>query len=100
MRDVQYLEIIWKNGRAREASNVGPDLADGRHAAGLLADRILAEVNKSEAMVEGTIRAVDSRVSYKSAHDSRGKVVRAEPTAAIAVAPATHRIGWKHWLGH
>ncbi len=47
------------------------------------ADRIIAEINNGGAMVEGTIRAVDARVSYKSVHASRGKVVRAEPIAAL-----------------
>ncbi len=47
------------------------------------ADRILAEVNNGGQMVEEVIRNVDSAVSFKSVHASRGKVVRAEPIAAL-----------------
>lgn len=47
------------------------------------ADRIVAEVNYGGAMVENTIRNVDPNVSYSSVHASRGKVVRAEPVAAL-----------------
>ena len=47
------------------------------------ADRIIAETNNGGAMVEATIRALDPRVSFKSVHASRGKVVRAGPIAAL-----------------
>ncbi|WP_441229438.1 DNA-packaging protein [Tardiphaga sp. 215_C5_N2_1] len=57
------------------------------------ADRIIAEVNNGGAMVEGTLRAVDSRVSYKSVHASRGKVVRAEPIAALYEQKKVHHVG-------
>jgi phage terminase large subunit-like protein len=57
------------------------------------ADRILAEVNNGGAMVEATIRAVDHVVSYKSVHASRGKVVRAEPIAALYEQRKVHHVG-------
>lgn len=57
------------------------------------ADRIIAEVNNGGAMVEGTIRAVDPMVSYKSVHASRGKVVRAEPIAAMYEQRKVHHVG-------
>lgn len=57
------------------------------------ADRILAEVNNGGAMVEGTIRALDSHVSFKSVHASRGKVVRAEPIAALYEQRKVHHVG-------
>jgi phage terminase large subunit-like protein len=47
------------------------------------ADRIVAERNFGAAMVEHTIRTVDSRVAYREVTASRGKVVRAEPVAAL-----------------
>lgn len=57
------------------------------------ADRIIAEVNNGGAMVEGTIRAVDPLVSYRSVHASRGKVVRAEPIAALYEQRKVHHLG-------
>lgn len=47
------------------------------------ADRIVAERNYGGAMVEHVIRTVDARVPYKEVTASRGKVVRAEPVAAL-----------------
>lgn len=57
------------------------------------ADRIIAEVNNGGAMVEGTIRAIDPRASFKSVHASRGKVVRAEPIAALYEQRKVHHVG-------
>lgn len=47
------------------------------------ADRIVAEVNNGGEMVEAVIRAQDPTVSYRAVHATRGKVVRAEPVAAL-----------------
>jgi phage terminase large subunit-like protein len=47
------------------------------------ADRIVAERNFGGAMVEHVIRTVDRSVSYKEVTASRGKVIRAEPVAAL-----------------
>jgi predicted phage terminase large subunit-like protein len=47
------------------------------------ADRIVAEVNQGGAMVETTLRAVDSSVPYRAVHARRGKIVRAEPVSAL-----------------
>jgi predicted phage terminase large subunit-like protein len=57
------------------------------------ADRIIAEINNGGAMVEATIRALDSHVSFKSVHASRGKVVRAEPIAALYEQRKVHHVG-------
>lgn len=46
-------------------------------------DMIVGEANFGGAMVEHTIRTVDKRVPYRPVHASRGKVVRAEPIAAL-----------------
>jgi predicted phage terminase large subunit-like protein len=47
------------------------------------ADRIVAEKNFGGDMVESTIRAVDPGVSFRAVSASRGKLVRAEPVAAL-----------------
>lgn len=47
------------------------------------ADRIVAERNFGGAMVEHVIRTTDPRASYREVTASRGKVVRAEPVAAL-----------------
>ena len=47
------------------------------------ADRIVAERNFGGAMVEHVIRTTDRGVSYREVTASRGKVVRAEPVAAL-----------------
>jgi phage terminase large subunit-like protein len=57
------------------------------------ADRIIAEVNNGGAMVEATIRAVDTHISFKAVHASRGKVVRAEPIAAMYEQKKVHHVG-------
>jgi phage terminase large subunit-like protein len=47
------------------------------------ADRIVAERNFGGAMVEHVIRTADPRAAYSEVTASRGKVVRAEPVAAL-----------------
>lgn len=47
------------------------------------ADRIIAERNYGGAMVEHVIKTVDRTVPYQEVVASRGKVVRAEPVAAL-----------------
>lgn len=47
------------------------------------ADRVIAETNNGGEMVELTVRTVDSGVSYRAVHASRGKRTRAEPVAAL-----------------
>jgi len=57
------------------------------------ADRIVAEVNNGGDLVEVNIRIVDKSVSYKSVHASRGKVIRAEPVAALYEQGRIHHVG-------
>ncbi len=57
------------------------------------ADRIVAEVNNGGDLVESTIRNVDRNVSYRGVHASRGKMVRAEPIAALYEKGLVHHIG-------
>lgn len=47
------------------------------------ADRVIAEVNQGGDLVETTIRMVDPSLSYKGVRATRGKMIRAEPIAAL-----------------
>jgi hypothetical protein len=47
------------------------------------ADRIIAETNHGGEMIRDLISNVDSTVSYKAVHASRGKTTRAEPISAL-----------------
>jgi phage terminase large subunit-like protein len=57
------------------------------------ADRLVAEKNFGGAMVEHVIRTVDKNVSYKEVNASRGKVVRAEPIAALYEQKRVSHVG-------
>ena len=47
------------------------------------ADRVIGEVNNGGDMIENTLRGIDTDVSYRSVHATRGKVTRAEPVVAM-----------------
>jgi phage terminase large subunit-like protein len=49
----------------------------------LKADRIVAGVNMGGELVEQLLRTFDPSLSYKSLHATRGKMMRAEPIAAL-----------------
>jgi phage terminase large subunit-like protein len=57
------------------------------------ADRIVAEVNNGGDMVEATLRMVDKNVPFTAVRASRGKVVRAEPVAALYEQGRVHHVG-------
>jgi predicted phage terminase large subunit-like protein len=57
------------------------------------ADRIVAEVNNGGEMVAHTIRTVDHDVPYRAVHASRGKIIRAEPVAALYEQGKIHHVG-------
>ena len=57
------------------------------------ADRIVAEVNNGGDMVEATLRSVASDAPFRAVHASRGKVVRAEPVAALYEQGRVHHVG-------
>jgi phage terminase large subunit-like protein len=57
------------------------------------ADRIIAERNFGGAMVEAVIRAAGASVPYKEVTASRGKVVRAEPIAALYEQGRVRHVG-------
>ena len=57
------------------------------------ADRIIAEVNNGGDLVEATLRMVDSTIPFRQVRASRGKVVRAEPVAALYEQGRIHHAG-------
>ncbi len=57
------------------------------------ADRIVAEVNNGGDLVQHVVRTVDETVSYKAVRASRGKLVRAEPVAALYEQGKVHHVG-------
>ena len=57
------------------------------------ADKIIAERNNGGDMVETTIHNIDPNVPVKTIHASRGKVVRAEPVAALYEQGRVHHVG-------
>src|SRR5579883_2183900 len=57
------------------------------------ADRVVAEVNNGGDMVEATIRMIDAGVSYRALRASRGKILRAEPVAALYERGRVHHVG-------
>src|SRR5215813_12314052 len=57
------------------------------------ADRIVAEVNNGGDMVGATLRMIDPNVAFTAVRASRGKVVRAEPVAALYQQVRVHHIG-------
>lgn len=46
-------------------------------------ERLIAEVNQGGALVESVIRQIDPLVPFRAVRASRGKVIRAEPVAAL-----------------
>ena len=59
----------------------------------LEADRIVAEVNQGGDMVEAVIRQADAHVPVTKARANRGKVLRAEPVAALYEQGKVRHVG-------
>lgn len=57
------------------------------------ADRIIAETNNGGDLVERVIKTVDRQVPYKKVHASRGKIIRAEPIAALYEQKKVYHVG-------
>jgi len=57
------------------------------------ADRIIGEVNNGGDMIESTLRQVNREVPYRAVHASRGKIMRAEPIAALYEQGIVHHVG-------
>ena len=58
------------------------------------ADRIIGEANNGGDMIEFVIRSVDRNVSYKKVTATRGKLIRAEPIAALYEQGKIHHVGF------
>ena len=56
------------------------------------ADRIVAEVNNGGDLVERLLRGMDVNIPYRSVRATRGKLVRAEPIAALYEQRRVHHI--------
>ena len=59
----------------------------------LEADKIIAESNAGGDMIESVLRTIRRNIPYEKIHASRGKVVRAEPIAALYEQGKCHHVG-------
>jgi predicted phage terminase large subunit-like protein len=57
------------------------------------ANTIVGETNQGGEMVGNTLKYIDSKVSFKSVHASRGKTTRAEPVSALYEQGKVHHFG-------
>lgn len=57
------------------------------------ADRIVGETNNGGDMIELLLRQVDPMISYRKLTATRGKLVRAEPVAALYEQGRAHHVG-------
>jgi hypothetical protein len=57
------------------------------------ADRVICEVNNGGSLVTDNLRNVNPNISCKSVTASRGKIVRAEPIAALYEQGKVHHVG-------
>jgi phage terminase large subunit-like protein len=57
------------------------------------ADRIIGEVNQGGDLIEASLRNIDPMVSYRGVRATRGKVIRAEPVAALYEQGRVHHAG-------
>lgn len=60
---------------------------------GYEADRIVAEVNNGGDMIEALIRDKDKSVAFQAVRATRGKILRAEPIAALYERGIVHHVG-------
>ncbi len=56
-------------------------------------DRVIGEVNNGGDLVEVNLRTVDRNIPFKAVHASRGKLIRAEPIAALYEQGKVHHVG-------
>jgi hypothetical protein len=57
------------------------------------ADRLVAEDNFGGKMIEDLVQLIDPGVAYLAVHASRGKIIRAEPVAALYEQGKVHHAG-------
>jgi phage terminase large subunit-like protein len=59
----------------------------------LAADRVVAEVNNGGELVETLLRDLNNSLAFKAVHATRGKLLRAEPVAALYERNLVHHAG-------
>lgn len=59
----------------------------------LAADRVVGEVNNGGDLVEAMLRKIDPDLSFRAVSALRGKIVRAEPIAAMYEKKIVHHVG-------
>ena len=59
----------------------------------LHADRVTGEVNNGGDLIEALLRKTDPDISFRPVRASRGKLVRAEPVAALYEKGRVHHVG-------
>ena len=57
------------------------------------ADRVICEVNNGGDLVERLIRNIDHNIPYRAVRATRGKILRAEPIAALYEQRRVHHVG-------
>lgn len=88
--DAHYyiLEDLSMRGSPQQWARVAVD-AYHRHKA----DRIVGETNNGGDMIELLLRQVDPTIPYRKVTATRGKLVRAEPVAALSEQHRLHMVG-------
>lgn len=62
------------------------------------ADRVVAEVNNGGDLVEYVLRSQDETLPIRKVRASRGKLIRAEPVAALYEQGKVHHVGYFHQM--
>ncbi len=57
------------------------------------ADAMIGEVNNGGDLVERNIKVIDPRINFRAVHATRGKILRAEPVAALYEKGIVHHVG-------
>ncbi|HRK25506.1 MAG TPA: ATP-binding protein, partial [Beijerinckiaceae bacterium] len=57
------------------------------------ADALIAEINQGGAMVAEVLRSIDASVPVTTVRATRGKLLRAEPVAALYAQGRVHHLG-------
>ena len=57
------------------------------------ADRVVGEVNNGGDLIENLLRQIDPDLSYRDVRATRGKILRAEPVAALYEKGRVHHVG-------
>jgi phage terminase large subunit-like protein len=61
------------------------------------ADRVIGESNNGGDLIESVVRSVNRNISYQAVRATRGKLLRAEPVAALYEQGRVHHVGvWAH----